>query len=148
MQGYIIVAIEYLIVLASGIFAYRQGGLPERLGLIWWGVNIVVGVLLTTANLDTPLSHLILDGVFAIGLLPLAMIFVSYWIGAVTLISAALFGLEAVYLLNDRPIDPVYAWVNNSLLLLIPAAFLSSGFVNIYRRSAKATAVRRPKDPL
>jgi hypothetical protein len=38
--------------------------------------------------------------------------------------------LEAIYLLNDRPVDNAYLWINNSLWLLVPLIFLVSGFSN------------------
>jgi hypothetical protein len=58
----------------------------------------------------------------------------------VTLIAAALFTLEAVYLLNDWPADNTYVWINNSLWLLAPIVLLISGFFNRQRarRSPKS----------
>jgi hypothetical protein len=99
---------------------------------------MAVGAVLGFTGYDAPVVHLVEDGVFAVGLLPLAMIFVSYWIGLVTLIAAALFSLEAIYLLNDWPTDLTYAWVNNTLWLSVPLVFLSAGGANLLRKRRDA----------
>lgn len=142
MQAYALIAFEYVIMAACAAFAYRRGGRGEQLGAIWFAANMAVSICGTLLGFDSPLSHLIQDGTFAVGLLPLAMIFVSYWIGLVTLIAAALFSLEALYLLNEWPTDVSYAWVNNCLWLSVPLVFLISGVSNLLRdrRAARAAA--------
>jgi cell division protein FtsW (lipid II flippase) len=142
MQAYALIAVEYVIMAACATFAHRRGGRGEQLGAIWFAANMAVSICAILLGFDSPLSHLILDGIFALGLLPLAMIFVSYWIGLVTLIAAALFSLEALYLLNEWPNDRAYAWVNNCLWLSVPLVFLISGVANLWRdrRGARAAA--------
>lgn len=138
MQNYSLLATQYVVIGACAGFAYVQGDTGARLGAAWFALNMAVSAAVNFLGLDSTLAHLVEDGVFALGLLPLAMIFVSYWIGLVTLSAAALFSLEAVYLLNDRPVDNVYAWINNTLWYLIPIIFLASGFANLLRnRSAR-----------
>jgi hypothetical protein len=127
MQTYPLLAAEFLVMGACAAFAYRQGGRAEQLGAAWFAINMVVSLVSIFFGNDAPVVHLVEDGIFAVGLLPLAMIFVSYWIGLVTLIAAALFSLEALYLLNDWPTDLTYAWVNNCLWLSVPLVFLSAG---------------------
>ena len=127
MQTYPLVAAEYVVMGACAAFAYKQGDRAERLGAIWFAINMAVTAVFIFAGVDSPVVHLVEDGIFAVGLLPMAMIFVSYWIGLVTLIAAALFSLEALYLLNDWPTDLTYAWVNNTLWLSVPVVFLSAG---------------------
>jgi hypothetical protein len=134
MHTYALVISEYLVMCASAAFAYRQGGVPEKLGALLFGSNIVIGAAVGFSGTSSPIVQLIADGVFALGLLPLAMIFVSCWIGVVTFIAAALFALEALYLLNNWPIDKAYLWINNSLWLLVPLVFLISGFSNLVNK--------------
>jgi hypothetical protein len=138
MHPYVIPLTLYLVFLMCALFAYREGELAERLGAVWLGCNSAVGAILLVLGQDTALAHLIADGVFAIGLLPLAMIFVSYWIGLVTFVAAALFTLEAMYLLNDRPVDLTYAWINNILWIAVPLIFLSCGLTNYLKRRRAA----------
>jgi len=123
--------------LACALFAYREGGLAERLGAAWLGCNTVVGAVLLILKLDSPVSHLIADGVFATGLLPLAVIFASYWIGALTFAAAALFSLEAFYLINEWPVDRTFSQINNVLVLSMPLVMLCSGAVNRLRRKRR-----------
>jgi hypothetical protein len=136
MQAFLLLIFECLFSCGCAVFAYSQGRTGERLGAALFVANTVVGVLASLAGLQSPLAHLVEDGSFALGLLPLAMIFVSYWIGLVTLIAAALFALEAIYLLNEWPADITYVWINNSLWLLVPVVFLISGVVNMRKRRA------------
>lgn len=136
-------ATYYFIMCASAAFAYNEGGRGDRLGAIWYGVNIVVGAGFNLVGLASPTAHLTSDGIFAIGLLPLAVIYASYWVGAVTLIAAALFSLEALYLINEWPIDAAYAAANNALCIAIPLVLLVSGVSNRWRRR-RARAVLTP----
>jgi hypothetical protein len=130
MQTYVLLAVEFLASIACAVFAYVRGGRAERLGAVWFILNTTLSVGGYLAGFNSPLVHLIEDGVYALGLLPLAMIFVSYWIGLVTFVAAALFVLEAVYLLNDWPTDLTYMWFNNCLWLLPPLIFLACGLAN------------------
>jgi hypothetical protein len=130
MQTYALLTAEYLVMGACAAFAYQQGGRAEKFGALLFGSNTVIGAVVGFAGFASPIIQLVEDGMFALGLLPLAMIFVSYWIGLITFVAAALFALEAIYLLNDRPVDNAYLWINNSLWLLVPLIFLVSGFSN------------------
>lgn len=141
MLSYALVAAEYVLMAACAAFAFNQGGRAERLGAAWFAINMAVSAIANVLGHDEPVVHLVEDGIFAVGLLPLAMIFVSYWIGLVTLIAAALFSLEALYLLNDWPTDNTYAWLNNCLWLSVPLVFLSAGSSSFLknRRAARET---------
>jgi hypothetical protein len=130
MQAYALLMAEYLVMGACAAFAHRQGGRAEKFGALLFGSNAVIGAVFGFAGFASPIIQLVEDGMFALGLLPLAMIFVSYWIGLITFVAAALFALEALYLLNDWPIDNAYRWINNTLWLLVPLIFLISGFSN------------------
>lgn len=142
MQVDLILAIEYALVAACAGFAYSQGGRAERMGAIWFGANMAVSATAYIAGLASPVVQLVEDGIFALGLLPLAMIYVSYWMGLLTFVAAALFTLEAFYLLNDRPIDTLYLWVNNILWLSAPLILLVCGVANLRRKRRAARAER------
>lgn len=141
MSPFLIPLIEDALILTCAAFAYREGQRPERLGALWLGANTIAGVLLLGG--DSPTVHLVLDGVYAVGLLPLAIIYVSYWVGLLTLIAAALFGLEAVYLVNDWPIDRAYADINNALGLAGPLVMLICGLANGWRRRRRSMVEER-----
>jgi hypothetical protein len=143
MQTYPLVAAEYLVMGACAAFAFKQGGRAEQLGATWFALNLAANIFTSVLGRDSPVVHLVEDGVFAVGLLPMAMIFVSYWIGLVTLIAAALFSLEALYLLNDWSADLTYAWVNNCLWLAVPLVFLSAGWTNFLRHRREARLLRQ-----
>jgi len=136
MQSLLLI-IEYALMGACALFAYTQGGRAERMGAVWFGGNMIVAAAASFSGFVSPVIQLVEDGVFALGLLPLAMIYVSYWMGLLTFIAAALFSLEALYLLNDRPIDTAYIWVNNILWLSAPLVFLVCGAAK-YRKNRRA----------
>jgi len=62
--------------------------------------------------------------------------------GLLTLLSAALFCLEALYLLNDWPVDKTYIDINNILWFIAPLIFLGCGLVNLRRNRRAARAER------
>ena len=138
----LIFVIEYALIAACTAFAYFHGGQVERMGAIWFGVNMIVSAMVGLARLGSPVVQLVQDGIFALGLLPLTMIYVSYWMGALTMIAAALFTLEAMYLLADRPADLLYVWVNNILWLLAPLVFLVCGIMSM-RKNRRAAREER-----
>ena len=147
MHNYAYVAVDYLFMLGGASFAYKHGGTAERFGAMWYALNTCLSAAMTVFSPDSPTAHLVSDGTFAIGILPLAMIYVSYEMGLIALISAALFSLEAVYLINDRPADLFYAWSNNVLCLLIPIVFWGGGFIARARsrRAGAGPLVIQPK---
>lgn len=133
MHGFAIFVVDNLVLAACAALAYRQGGRAERLGVIWLGGNMVFGVAAYLSNFDSPTAHLVEDGLFALGLLPLAVIYVSYWVGMATLIATALFALEAAYLIDDRAWDHTYGWINNCLWVALALVLLVSGLTNLVR---------------
>ncbi len=133
MHGFAVLALDNLVIAACAALAYRQGGRAERLGVIWLGGNMVLSAAAYLSNVASPTAHLVEDGLFALGLLPLAVIYVSYWIGMATLIATALFALEAAYLIDDRASDRTYVWINNCLWLALALVLLISGLTNLIR---------------
>jgi hypothetical protein len=139
-----IFAAQILLVIGAVVFCYITGGAPERRAAIWWGGNWLAGTLIVIFRLTSPTLQLIIDGVCATGFLPLAILDVSWLAGAVTLLSAIAFSLEAAYLLGDRKIDAFYIMANNSLTMAIALVFLASGLLHLNnwrRRGAEAPAL-------
>jgi hypothetical protein len=128
--------VENAIALAICLFAIRAGGSAERLAGFWFAASITVYVLLMTFQQASPTLSLVNDGVFAVGLLPLAMIFVSWGIGVMTLIQAFSFAVEAFYLLTDRPIDGPYLMLMNWASVAIALTLLGSTVASILHRRA------------
>jgi hypothetical protein len=147
MKAFAVFAIEYLLAFGCAAFAFRQGDRPERLGAILLVIDLIGGATINLLRLDSPTLYLIEDGVFAVGLLPLAVIYVSYWIGAATLLAAALFSLEALYLVNDWTLDNTYMRINNGLWLALPLTFLISGICNWLRRRRDAASISAALPP-
>ena len=134
----VLLLVEYALMGVCAAFAYTQGGRAERRGAVWFGANMAVNAVASFSGFVSPVIQLVEDGIFALGLLPLAMIYVSYWMGLLTFIAAALFSLEALYLLNDWHIDTTYIWINNILWLSAPLVFLVCGFTNLRRNRRTA----------
>jgi hypothetical protein len=137
MYSTVVVAVYYLITFGSAAFAFQQGERGDRLGAVWFAANVMFGGLFELFGLSSPTMHLVTDGVFATGLLPLAIIYASYWVGALCLIAAALFALEAVYLINEQVVDHTYAVANNALILSMPMVLYVSGGWNVFQRWRK-----------
>ena len=133
-------------LLATVAFAVLKGGRPERLGALWLLFNVAIHTLLQLYGPRTTAFDLMADGIYATGLLPLAFFFVSWWIGIQTLIACAGFGIEAFYLLLDRPVDYTFTGISNLLF--------GAGILNLFgatlgslwhrRRSAARTAAAFP----
>jgi hypothetical protein len=156
----LVVYVGQLILLAScAAVAYAAGGVPERRGALWFAANYALGSVLLAVRWDSPTTTFVLDAIYAIGLLPLAIIYVSWWVGAMTLIAAAAFSLEAVYLIQEWPSDRLYLICTNMVAGGTASILLMSGLTNLVgRRRAQAQAStksgrvagagRRPEDQL
>jgi hypothetical protein len=64
----------------------------------------------------------------------LAVRFANLWIGAAMLLQAAEFSLDSFYLVADRPLDHLHAWINNSCEWGIVLCILSGAMLSIIRR--------------
>ena len=130
MLRYCIFAGQVLLLLSCAGFSFAMGGVAERRGVIWWCLNYLIGTALVLAGWKSPTGSLILDGIYATGLLPLAMIYVGWSVGALTLLAAAAFSLEAFYLIQDLPVDGFYSLWNNIIAAGTGVVFLASGLSN------------------
>jgi hypothetical protein len=80
------------------------------------------------------------NGLVAAGIyLLLAVRFANLWIGAAMLLQAAEFSLDSFYLVTDRPLDHLHAWINNTCEWGIVLCILLGAVLSIVRRR---TAVR------
>jgi hypothetical protein len=102
-------------VAASMVSLFRLGGAD-------WAETVELGAGLLSA------------GVY----LMLAVRFANLWIGAAMLLQAAEFSLDAFYLVTDRPLDHLHAWVNNTCEWGIVLCILLGAILAILRRMTLA----------
>ncbi|WP_372786865.1 hypothetical protein [Phenylobacterium sp.] len=97
------------------LFSLWKGGPPERIG----GAVVLATLLLTilaTTFLPVgvqPIAELVIDGLAALGLLGVVLIYGSLWLGGAMLLYATQFSLYAYYFVAERPNDRFHAIVNN-----------------------------------
>ena len=100
--------------LLCALFALWKGGIAERYVALVVVVNVVVG---QSAQWIAPTSgeliHLIIDGLTALLLMGITVRYAALWMGGVMLFFAAQFSLHSYYLVSERPIEHLYALVNN-----------------------------------
>lgn len=127
-----------LIALTLGIslLALWKGDFAERVG----GANVVLSILsgLLLPESAQALARLTLDGLTAISLLIITVSFASFWLGGVMLLYAVQFSLHAFYIVTSRPVDVLYAWINNLNFLGIVICLLVGAIVGWRQR------LRRP----
>jgi hypothetical protein len=68
----------------------------------------------------------------------LAVRFANLWIGAAMLLQAAEFSLDSFYLVTDRPLDHLHAWINNTCEWGIVLSILLGAVLSINRRRSVA----------
>lgn len=132
---------EQLLLLGFVCFAIVRGGYAERRGAAWFLGNMIVHSVLTVSGVDSPTAHLVLDGIFATGLLPLAFFHVSWWIGIVALLAGASFGLQAWYLVAEIETDITYRRINNALAVGICLTLFVSALVSTRARKKPGSTV-------
>lgn len=79
--------------------------------------------------------------VAAVIYLLLAVRFANLWIGAAMLLQAAEFSLDSFYLVTDRPLDHLHAWINNTCEWGIVLCILVGAVLAIFRRRTMAREV-------
>jgi hypothetical protein len=130
-----------LTVLTLGIcvFALWKGGQAERFGA---GLILANAVLSTAGDLLFPHSDLAVvwlvgDGLTAVGLLVVAIVYASFWLGGVMLLYAILFTLHSFYFVTGREVDLFHARVNNADFLGISVC-LAIGTIIAWRKRVVA----------
>jgi len=137
---FLIAAIVIAQVLIFGL-AIRYGDRAIRLGAIWSAANVFLHAALSLCGLTSPTLHLINDGIYATGLLPLAFFTVSPWIGALALLACGSFILQSWYLLGDRPFDRTFALVNDAIMIAYLLTFIAATVASMAgRRTATPPA--------
>ena len=130
-----------LTVLTLGIclFALWKGGQAERLGGGLILANALLGNLgdFFFPHADLAVVWLVGDGVTAVGLLVVAVVYASFWLGGVMILYAILFTLHSFYFVTQREVDLFHARVNNLDFLAISVC-LAIGTVIAWRKRVKA----------
>jgi hypothetical protein len=136
----VVYAGQLILLTSCAAVAYISGGVPERRGALWFAANYTLGSILLAVKLDSPTITFVLDAIYAIGLLPLAIIYVSWWVGAMTLMATAAFSLEAVYLVQEWPTDRLYLICTNMVAGGTASILLMSALANLIGRRRRARA--------
>ncbi len=122
----LLVLVDWLLIAVACYGAWRWGGRPERGGaalvLVVLGAFVLAG-LVRGDELVRGL-YLALDGLFALGLLLLAMRYVRRWLGVALLLQGVQFSLHAYYLVASRRYDNLYILVNNLVSFGVVASLL------------------------
>jgi hypothetical protein len=130
-----------LLVLSGCLFSLWKGGPAERVG-----GGVVLATLLLTILATTflpvgvqPIAELVIDGLAALALLAVVLIYGSLWLGGAMLLYAAQFSLYAFYFVTERPNDRLHAIVNNADFMGI-TFFLVFGTAMAWRARARIAA--------
>lgn len=128
-----------LLTLGICLFALWKGGQAERFGA---GLILTNALLSTVGDLlfphaDLAILWLIADGLTAVGLLVVAVVYASFWLGGVMLLYAILFTLHSFYFVTGREVDLFHARVNNADFLGISVC-LAIGTIIAWRRRVVA----------
>lgn len=121
------------------LFAFWQGRRPERLT----AAIILANYLMATLNYSTltsQLGDLCIDAFTAIALLPVTMQYASPWLGVVMLVYSLQFGMDAYYLVLERPIDDFHTKLNNVDSFLICLSLVAGTAIAWLRRRAAPPA--------
>ena len=108
-----------LLVIASAIvtavFALWKGDDAARIAGVVSAANAVLLPLMrmTLQAQVGEVLQLTVDFIWAAGLLLLVVRHAALWLGVTMFLQAAQFGLHAYYLVAERPIDRLHAWINN-----------------------------------
>lgn len=122
--------------------ALWKGETPER----WASGAILLSMVPTIVLIllrmpDFPTLELVGDGLTAVGLLILTMIYGRLWLGAAMLFQAAQFSLHSYYLVTERKSDLFHAIVNNVNFLGIMLSLATGTALAVYRRARARRAL-------
>lgn len=119
--------------------AWVRGGPAER-----WGAAIVLGgsiaslviQILLPAKIEA-IALLLLEGLYGLSFLLLALRYTSPWLGGAMLLQAIQFSLHAYYIVGERPHDLTYGVVNNLNSAGVLICILFGIFTSRRRRAEK-----------
>lgn len=135
-----------ILTLGICVFALLKGGQAERYGAALILVNALVSSVgdLLFPKADLAVFWLIGDGLTAFGLLIVAVIYASFWLGGVMILYAVLFALHAFYFVTNKPVDLFHAQVNNADFLAISICLAVGTIIAWRRRAAAAQVTKQP----
>ena len=128
---------ENLVLLAICLTAIRFGGAPERHGGIWFLSTAALQAILTGSHIGSTTVYLVVDGIYAAGLIPLAYFHMSWWIGVMTFLVCGSFSLQAFYLNLDETTDVHFAWVYNAVFGIQLITILGATIASYIHRRRK-----------
>lgn len=119
--------------------AWIRGGPAEK-----WGAAIVLGgsiaslliQILLPARVEA-VALLLLEGLYGLSFLMLALRYASPWLGGAMLLQAIQFSLHAYYIVGERPHDLTYGVVNNLNSAGVLICILFGIFVSGRRRAER-----------
>lgn len=143
MSGWYLHHLLTAVIVGVTLFAWLKGGWPERMGAT---LNLVAAALFLVLQFGMSAAALapgllVLDGIFGLGLLILAIRYASLWLGAAMLLQAAQFSLHAFYYVTAKPFDTLFAVVNNVVswgILIAIVAGTCASWLNSRRSKAPA----------
>ena len=127
----ILIVLVQLLVLG---YAVKCGDRVIRMAALWFAASVFLHAALSFGGVSSPTLHLVNDGIYATGLLPLAFFSVSPWIGALALLACGSFVLQSLYLLNDRPTDWTFTYVNDAIMVAYLLTFLAGTTASVISR--------------
>ena len=92
----------------------------------------------------SPTLQVLVDGVYATGLIPLAFYSVSWFIGLMALLECLAFTITAFYLIEDIPSDATSILLNNVICAAATLTLLASTVASCIYRRRLARNVPRP----
>jgi len=125
--------------LLTCVFSLVKGGKAERLGagVILANLVLMFGLQAILPPSTMSVVQLGLDAVTAVALLGLAVLYASFWLGAVMMLYALQFALHAYYFVSERPVDLFHARVNNLDFFAICTALALGTFFAARKRAAQ-----------
>ena len=136
----------WLLIILTTAFAMWKGGVPERVGallnLVVAAADIPTHMLFNADGISSAL--LVADFVLAFGFLLLAVRYASVWIGGAMLLAAVQFSLHAYYIIDERPHDHTYGWINNLDTFGVVLLVLVSTIMT-WRRSIREARAERER---
>jgi hypothetical protein len=110
-----LVFVALSLVVAGCLFSLWKGGPPERLGGAIVLTNTILVFMLDRflPREALPVGELVIDGLTAVGLLGVVLVYGSLWLGGAMLLYAVQFSLHAFYFVTERTPDRLHAILNN-----------------------------------
>jgi len=120
--------------------AWAKGSAAERLGSVIVLAGSIAAALiqiLLRAQAEA-LALLLLEGLYSLAFLMLALRYASPWLGGAMLLQALQFGLHAFYIVAERRHDMTYGLVNNLNSIGVLFCILFGIFATVRRKAHAA----------